>query len=154
MSHSKRKPLLNRKETQTLLTTLKVTSVAGALSLTLAGWGLLAQLNVPSAQAALTQQTTLVAALPEPSPKIVNSKVLPTPAPTAAPSAQPAAASKIRLDIVQWVQDVQGDQVAVVRDRRGTLWYVMGSDVPRIEQGLAPQVQPQPVQMTTRSRAS
>ena len=150
MSHSKRKPLLNRKETQTLLTTLKVTSVAGALSLTLAGWGLLAQLNVPSAQAALTQQTTLVAALPEPSPKIINSKVLPTPAPTAAPTAAP----KIRLDVVQWVQDVQGDQVAVVRDRRGTLWYVMGSDVPRIEQGLAPQVQPQPVQMTTRSRAS
>ena len=147
MSQPKRKPLLNRKETQTLLTTLKVTSVAGILSLNLAGWGLLAQLNTPPVQAAFSQQAEQqVAVLPETGTKIVNSKVLPTPAPTASP--------KTRLDIVQWVQDVQGNQVAVVRDRRGTLWYVLGSDVPRIEQGLAPQVQPQPVQMTTRSRAS
>jgi len=147
MSQIKRKPLLNRKETQTLLTTLKATSVAGILSLTLAGWGLLAQLEATPAEAAFTQQAALVAALPEPSTKILNSKVLPTPAPT-------AASTGIKLDIRQWVQDVQGNQVAVVRDRRGTLWYVLGSDVPRIEQGLAPQVQPQPVQRVTRSRAS
>ena len=151
MSQIKSKPLLNRKETQTLLTTLKATSVAGVLSLTLAGWGLLAQLDATPAQAAFTQQTALVAALPEPSTKVLNSKALPTPAPTAPPTAAP---SRNKLDIQQWVQDVQGNQVAVVRDRRGTLWFVMGSDVPRIEQGLAPQVQPQPVQMVTRSRAS
>ena len=145
MSQLKRKPLLNRKETQTLLKTLKATSVAGVLSLTLAGWGLLAQFNATPAQT-VTQQTALVTALPESNSKIQNSKLLPTPA--------PAPASRIKLNIVQWVQDVQGNQVAVVRDRRGTLWYVMGSDVPRIEQGLAPQVQPQPVRMVTSSRAS
>lgn len=146
MSQTKRKPLLNRKETQTLLTTLKIASTAGALSLTLAGWGMLAQLDATTAQATVSQNTILVAALPDSSKKTLNPKVLPTPMPTARPV--------IRLDIVQWVQDVQGNQVAVVRDRRGRLWYVMGSDVPRLEQGLAPQVQPQPVQMTTRSRAS
>jgi len=147
VSQIKRKPLLNRKETQTLLTTLKATSVAGVLSLTLAGWGLLAQLDATPAQAAFTQQTALVAALPESSTRVLNSKAFPTPVPTAAPS-------RSKLDIQQWVQDVQGNQVAVVRDRRGTLWFVMGSDVPRIEQGLAPQVQPQPVQIVTSSRAS
>jgi len=42
----------------------------------------------------------------------------------------------------------------VVRDRRGTLWYVMGSDVTRLEQGLSPLVQPQPVRITTRTRGS
>ncbi len=146
MSQLKRKPLLNRKETQTLLTTLKIASVAGALSLTLAGWGILAQLDATTAQAAVSQKTTLMAALPDSSNKALNSKLLSTLTATAQPA--------IRLDIVQWVQDVQGNEIAVIRDRRGTLWYVMGSDVPRIEQGLAPQVQPQPVQMTTRSRAS
>jgi len=135
MRQIKRKPLLNRKETQTLLTTLKITSAAGALSLTLAGWAMLAQLDTTAAQAAVSQKTSVVATLPDSSNKPLNSRV-------------------IKLDIVQWVQDVQGNQVAVVRDKRGTLWYVMGSDVPRIEQGLAPQVQPQPVQMITRSRAS
>jgi hypothetical protein len=146
MRQIKRKPLLNRKETQTLLTTLKKTSVAGALSLTLAGWAMLAQLDATLPPAAVSQKTGVVAALPDSSNNTLNSKVLSTSTPT--------ARRVIKLDIVQWVQDVQGNQVAVVRDRRGTLWYVMGSDVPRIEQGLAPQVQPQPVQMTTRSRAS
>jgi hypothetical protein len=146
MNQIKRKPLLNRKETQTLLITLKVASAAGALSLTLAGWGLLAQLDAHTTQAATGQTTTLVAALPNSGSKASSNRLLPTPMPTAQPVT--------RLDIVQWVQDVQGNSVAVVRDRRGTLWYVMGSDVPRIEQGLAPQVRPQPVQMVTHSRAS
>jgi hypothetical protein len=146
MSQTKRKPLLNRKETQTLLTTLKIASTAGALSLTMAGWGLLAQLDATPVQAAFTQDTTVVAALPESNTKPVAAKLLPTAVPTARPG--------VRLDITQWVQDVQGNKVAVVRDKRGTLWYVMGSDVPRLEQGLAPQIQPQPVQIRTRSRAS
>jgi hypothetical protein len=151
MNQAKRKPLLNRNETQTLLTTLKVVSTAGALSLTLAGWGILAQLDATTAQAAVSQKTTLVAALPTASSKVSNNiKILPIPTPTARPTARPT----IKLDVVQWVQDVQGDQVAVVRDRRGNLWYVLGSDVPRIEQGQSPLVQPQPVQVTTRSRAS
>jgi hypothetical protein len=146
MSQPKRKPLLNRKETQTLLTTLKVASAAGALSLTLAGWELLAQLDAHTTQATTGQTTTLVAALPNSDSKASSNRLLPTPM----LAAQPVT----RLNIVQWVQDVRGNSVAVVRDRRGTLWYVMGSDVPRIEQGLSPQVQPQPVQMVTRTRAS
>lgn len=159
MSQIKRKPLLNRKETQTLLSTLKMASAAGALSLTLAGWGILAQLDATTAQAAASQKTTLVAALPAATnTSLNNTQVLPTPTPTAnaqvLPTPAPTARPVIKLDIVQWVQDVQGDQVAVVRDRRGNLWYVLGSDVPRIEQGLSPLVQPQPVQMTTSSRAS
>lgn len=155
MSQPKRKPLLNRKEIQMLLTTLKVTTAAGALSLTMAGWGLLAQLNAPTtAQAAVNQKTALVADLPESSTKTLNSKVLPTPTSKVLPTPTPTAPPVTKLDIVQWVQDVRGNSVAVVRDRRGTLWYVMGSDVPRIEQGLSPQVQPQPVQMVTRTRAS
>jgi hypothetical protein len=52
------------------------------------------------------------------------------------------------------VQDNAGDQIAVVRDNRGTLWFVMGSDVPRIEAGQQPVYQPVPVRTTTRSRAS
>ena len=71
----------------------------------------------------------------------------PTPA---TPTPQPV----IRLNIVQWVQDAAGNPVAVVQDRRGTLWYVMGSDVPRLEQGQAPLIQPQPVRLVSRSRAS
>jgi hypothetical protein len=55
---------------------------------------------------------------------------------------------------VQWTRDTAGDPIAIVMDNRGNLWYVMGSDVPRIEQGLQPQFQPQPVRVTTRSRSS
>ena len=128
MSQKRRKPFLNRKETQSLLTTLKLATTAGALSLTIAGWGLLAQLD--NAQAATNQPVASSLAL-------VGS--------------QSATQS---IAVVRWVQDVQGRPVAVVRDKRGTLWYVMGSDVPRLEQGLSPQVQPQLVQMVTRTRAS
>ena len=139
MSQKRRKPLLNRKETQSLLSTLKLATTAGALSLTIAGWGLLAQLD--SAQAATNQSVAMVTSS---SPASVE-----TPA-----GSQPAKQSVKKIDVVQWVQDVQGRPVAVVRDNRGSLWYVMGSDVPRLEQGLSPQVQPQLVQMVTRTRAS
>jgi hypothetical protein len=135
MSQAKRKPtkpLLNRKETNTLLTTLKWTTVAGTLSLTIAGWSLLAQADARNtAQADSTSSVT--------------------------PSGQAQASvpkQVVRVHIVGWVQDSAGDPVAVVRDSRGTLWYVLGSDVPRLEQGLPPLVQPQPVQQVTRTRAS
>ena len=75
-----------------------------------------------------------------------------TPDPLPAPATP--VRQKISLDIVQWVQDISGNAVAVVRDRRGSLWYVMGSDVTRLEQGLSPLVQPQLVQVTTRTRGS
>ena len=144
MKQTKRKPLLNRKETQTLLAALKMTTAAGALSLTLGGWSLLAHLETRNiAQAAADQPIALVS-----TPDKATST--PAPLPTQATSTQ----QKISLDIVNWVQDVSGNNVAVVRDRRGSLWYVMGSDVTRLKQGLSPQVQPQLVQRTTRTRAS
>ena len=55
---------------------------------------------------------------------------------------------------MQWVQTNAGDPVAVVQDNSGTLWYVWGPDVPRIEQGLSPQYQPVPVNGVARSRHS
>ncbi|MCB0174601.1 MAG: hypothetical protein KDJ97_29085 [Anaerolineae bacterium] len=140
MSQPKKKPLLNRKETQSLLTTLKVATAAGALSLTLGGWGLLAQLE--SAQAAVNQPEAIAAASTSAS------------AETPARLTSPAQSTTTTLDIVRWVQDVQGRSVAVIRDKRGSLWYVMGSDVPRLEQGQSPLVQPQLVRTTTRTRGS
>ncbi|MCB9105136.1 MAG: hypothetical protein H6633_12980 [Anaerolineales bacterium] len=140
MSQQKKKPLLNRKETQSLLTTLKVATAAGALSLTLGGWGLLAQLE--SAQAAVNQPEAIAAASTSAS------------AETPARLTSPAQSTTTTLDIVRWVQDVQGRSVAVIRDKRGSLWYVMGSDVPRLEQGQSPLVQPQLVRTTTRTRGS
>ncbi|MCB0226728.1 MAG: hypothetical protein KDI02_23740 [Anaerolineae bacterium] len=140
MSQPKKKPLLNRKETQSLLTTLKVATAAGALSLTLGGWGLLAQLE--SAQAAVNQPVAIAAASTSAS------------AETPARLTSPAQSTTTTLDIVRWVQDVQGRSVAVIRDKRGSLWYVMGSDVPRLEQGQSPLVQPQLVRTTTRTRGS
>lgn len=143
MSQAKRKPvkpLLTRKETKTLLTTLKWTTVAGTLSLTMAGWSLLAQADAGnSAQAAANQ------AIP----------ATPTASATSSSRAQASVPRRVvNLNVVAWVRDSAGDPVAVVRDSRGTLWYVLGSDIPRLEQGLPPQVQPQPVQRVTRSRAS
>ena len=145
MKQNTRKPLFNRKETQTLLTTLKMATAAGALSLTIGGWSLLAQLETRNiAHAAASQPIAMVAS----APTITN--LTPTPLPQqATPTRQ-----KISLDIAEWVQDVAGDPVAVVRDRRGSLWYVMGDDVTRLEQGLSPLVQPQLVQITTRTRGS
>ena len=68
---------------------------------------------------------------------------VPTDVPTVAPTATPEV--KFKLDVVQWVQNQAGDNIAVVRDNQGVLWYVWGDDVPRIEQGLSPQYQPVPV---------
>jgi hypothetical protein len=142
MSYAKRKPSLNRKDTQTLLKTLKLATTAGALSLTLAGWGLLAHTEARSVQAAASQDTAIVAGRP------VATAVASASGPV--PTSQPVK----KINVVQWVQDMAGNSVAVVQDRRGTFWYVMGSDIPRLEQGLSPLVQPQPVQIVTRTRAS
>ncbi len=155
MSQAERKPvkpLLNRKETKTLLTTLKWTTVAGSLSLTIAGWSLLAQADAHNVAQAAPNQPVAVVASRRPS---ASTPTAPTPPATSSGQAQTSASKQaVTLDIVAWVRDRAGDRIAVVRDSRGTLWYVMGSDVPRLEQGLPPLVQPQPVQQVTRSRAS
>ena len=158
-SQKRNKPLLNRKETQSLLTTVKLATTAGALSLTIAGWGFLAQLD--SARAATNQPVAVVASAGTSRNTGISSSIstgsTTPPTPTPLPSTtQSATTQRVRhLDIVQWVQDVQGNSVAVVRDNRGSLWYVMGSDVPRLEQGLPPLVQPQLVQQVFgRTRAS
>ncbi len=156
MNQTKKSPLLNRKETQTALSAVKIITTAGAISMTVAGWGLLALIdarNAVNAQAAQADPSVAVAAPPsssaaQPSNPSNNAPANVPTAPT--PTPQPAS----QLDIVQWVQDNAGDQIAVVRDSRGTLWYVMGSDVPRIEAGQQPEYQPVPVRTTTRSRAS
>ena len=179
MNQNKRRPALNRNQTRTLLNTMRIVTTAGAISLTITGWGLLAKLDAGNiAQAKNNQPLAMVApasntnvkrltdapsqAAPLPTASVAQAtrptapiaqatlpSIPPTPVP-ATPTPQPVR----RLDIVQWVQDAAGDQVAVVRDRRGTMWYVMGSDVPRIEQGQAPAFQPQPVQIFSRTRAS
>jgi len=80
----------------------------------------------------------------------------PTTAPTAAPTvaATDSAQATIKLDVVQWAKTNAGDPIAVVRDTDGTLWYVWGPDVTRIEQGLKPQYDPVPVNRVTRTRHS
>jgi hypothetical protein len=138
MSKAKKKPYLNRKKTQTLLTTLKAVTTAGALSLTLTGWGILADLDA--------RHVAQAAAAPV---AVANQ-----PATVASKATAVAPRQRIKLRIVQWVQNAAGDRVAVVQDKRGALWYVMGSDVPRLEQGQPPRVQPQLVRVTTRTRAS
>jgi hypothetical protein len=158
MSQAKRKPvkpLLNRKETKTLLTTLKWTTVAGTLSLTVAGWSLLAQADAHNVAQAAPNQPVAVVASRRPSASTPSAPTPPATSATSSGQARTSTSKQVaRLDIVGWVRDRAGDRIAVVRDSRGTLWYVMGSDVPRLEQGLPPLVQPQPVQQVTRSRAS
>jgi hypothetical protein len=149
MDQTKRKPLLNRKETQTTLNTIKVLTTAGAISMTVAGWGLLALIDARNSVNAQANPSVAIAAPPANSAAQTSSGAS-AGDPIATPTPQPAN----KLDIVQWVQDNAGDSVAVVRDNRGSLWYVMGSDVPRIEAGQQPIYQPQPVRTTTRSRAS
>lgn len=142
----KEKSPLNRRETQTLLTTFKVTTVAGMLCLTVAGWGLLARFDLG---------TPPEAALPFDTKTVAAAQIAPATSPTAtAAPPQSVARKTVTLNIVRWTSNTAGDPVAVVADRRGNLWYVMGSDVPRIEQGLQPQFQPQQVRTVTRSRAS
>jgi hypothetical protein len=138
----KQKPMLSRKETETLLTTLKTTTAVGVLSLTIAGWSLLARADM---------RQTAQDALPPPDTKQVIA-VQPSPTPRSARDSTRQAGTGLK--IVQWTHDTAGDRIAIVMDDRGGLWYVMGSDVPRIEQGLQPQFQPQPVRVTTRSRSS
>lgn len=150
---TKKKSPLNRKETQTLLNTLKVTTIAGLLSLTLTGWGLLARVNAEKQVSVALPADAKTVALVESAPA-ANPTSTAAPPPTATPAAQPVARKTVKLNIVQRTSNTSGAPVAVVADNRGGLWYVMGSDVPRIEQGLQPLVQPQPVRVVTRSRAS
>jgi hypothetical protein len=147
MSQVKIKPLLNRKETRTLLNTVKVVTATGAVSLTVAGWGLLAQLDVRNGGNAQANQSGAMV--------VASANAATAALDDARTSARPPTPQPVKkLDIVQWVNDTSGNPVAVVRDVRGTLWFVMGSDVPRLEQGQPPEFQPQLAQRTTRSRAS
>ncbi len=83
---------------------------------------------------------------------------LPTATPTAPATATPAATATpeklYTLDVVQWTQNANGEDIATVRDANGTLWYIWGPDVDRIERGLDPEYQPQAVNATSRSRGS
>lgn len=185
-----------------LLSALRMTTTVGALSLTLAGWGLLARVDalaaaqtpqdsstgllgvapaaalptaLPVSGASSTTGSTLglaraaavsaararptaQASLPIAAATLPIAAATSTAAPTAAPTDTPAPTATpqttIKLDVVQWVQTRAGDPVAVVRDRRNVLWYVWGPDVERIEQGLTPQYDPQPVDSVTRTRQS
>lgn len=169
-------------EAKNSLTVLKLTTTLGAVSLTLAGWGLLAQaetLNASHVAAADDGVQTLAAALARTTPaaNVQAATATPTTAPTATPAptaatamivAAPAITSptplpmptatatpaiQFKLDVVQWTQTNAGDPVAVVQ-YNGVLWYVWGPDVDRIERGLDPQYQPVPVNGMARSRGS
>ena len=105
----------------------------------------------PTRAAAAAAPTDSPTATPTDAPTDVPTDV-PTAVPTVAPTDTPAV--KFKLDVVQWVQNQAGDNIAVVRDNQGILWYVWGDDVPRIEQGLSPQYQPVPVNQFGRSRHS
>ena len=188
-------------DTKSMLKALRTTTAIGAVSLTLAGWGVLSRAEATNAaQAALAVPVTNDASFasgslalapatmppavqptqtatadstatgaPTASPPTATTIIpstdkgasLPTPTttPTTEPSATPTQApsavkNTIRLNIVQWLQTTSGDKVAVVRDARGTLWYVWENDVTRIEQGLSPQHQPIPVNQRGRTRGS
>ncbi len=215
------KPVAKSSDAKILLSTLRMTTVVGAVGLTIAGWGLLARANAlaasPDAQvaaasftgsaatlaisAATPAATATAGALPTTATSATESAtpvqtstgsksatgvfglgtrvssqaaarrtataVLPTATPQVTATAVPAAAAvvapadptatpatKFKLNVVQWVTTQAGDPVAVVQDNSGVLWYVWGPDVTRIEQGLSPEYQPQPVNATGRSRAS
>ncbi len=187
-----------RHDPKTTLALVKWTTTLGAVSLTLAGWGVLARAEAVDAaqsaqaapaafavanvatstvtQAALATVTVPPTVRPLPatatpattlaatsallaqitSTPVATSTSTPAPSATATATALPAStpATTIKLDIVQWVQTNTGDQVAVVRDNQGVLWYVWGTDVPLIEQGLSPQYQPEAVNSVARSRHS
>lgn len=203
MTPSRKSHVSPRSNTKRLLTTLKLTTTIGAVSLTLTGWALLSRVEAinaassaqaapsafssnvgsagalassPPATADVRPETvanadvsrvavaTATAASPTSTPlssaAVSGIGASPTASPTASLTATPTTAPtatpepKFKLDIVQWVKTNAGDPVAVVRDNRGVLWYVWGADVPRIEQGLRPQYQPQPVNRVGRTRRS
>lgn len=199
-----------RNDAKTLLSALRWTTTVGAVSLTLAGWGILSRADalnaVPADQSAVTElaDSAAVALATNGSGSLASTAATqlvvntgsstgsateestggstesdtgaaaaiawPTATATAAPTATAAATATaaptatlaptatptkvITLDVTQWVQDSEGNSWAVVQDNSGVLWYVWGSDVERIEQGLDPQVQPQPVNTTASSRGS
>jgi len=116
--------------------------------------------RVTATPRALSQATVRPTALPRatvtPTP-LPRATVVPTTLPKvpATPDVPaPSPTPLFKLDVVQWVQTQAGQKVAVVRDNQGTLWYVMGTDVPRIENGLQPEYQPQPVNGGGRTRRS
>ncbi len=234
MNEPVKTPPSRKQESQTLLTAMKMTTTIGALSLTLAGWGLLSRAEAHNvAQAAQATPATLTAAqnLATPAPDAARVAAAPADgnranvrparsaaaasaeeegetsaveetgasetASAAAPASQPKAKTRatatplpkatatptplpkaptatdapasadapastpapsptplFTLDVVQWVQTQDGRDVAVVRDNQGQLWYVMGTDIPRIENGQQPEFQPQPVNRSGRTRRS
>ncbi|MCB9139985.1 MAG: hypothetical protein H6642_16710 [Caldilineaceae bacterium] len=195
-SKSAKTPTSRKPDHKKLLSTLKLTTTVGAVSLTLAGWGLLSRTEALSAAAQAAQLDTAVlsstfsgassnavpglsapaavaisntatpATRPQPTATSTRAAIAaatqsrPTatatvqPAPTSEATLAPPPAPQLKLDVVQWVQTQAGDRVAVVRDNRGTLWYVMGTDVPLIESGQQPQYQPQLVNGGRRTRHS
>jgi hypothetical protein len=162
----------SRNDGKTLLSALKWTTTLGAVSLTLAGWGLLSQaegLNAtkvgqgaalgitPGAIAEAVRATATVTTTAE-APAVTLPTATPTAAATLAATNTPAAtgtpARQVAVNVVQWVNNSNGEPIAVVKDNSGVLWYVWGPDVARMEQGLDPEYQPQPVNATGRSRGS
>lgn len=184
LDQQRKNPAPRSRDHKTLLSAIKMTTTIGAVSLTLAGWGLLSRVEANNvAQAAQNNPVGFTSSTPptsRPASVIVNTNraqtsiasnaaapipakataipvaaaVLPkdTTTPTALPEMPAATDTPVptptplfKLDVVQWLQTEAGDPVAVVRDNRGALWYVMGTDVPRIENGQSPEYQPQPV---------
>ena len=151
-----------------LLSTLKMTTTIGAVSLTLAGWGLLSRVESQNvAQAAQASPASFVSAASVSASPVSVGTALPraTAVPTFTPTAQPTISAiadvpaatptpLFELNVVEWLQTQAGAPVAVVQDNQGTLWYVMGSDVPLIEGGQDPQYQPQLVNSSGRTRRS
>lgn len=188
MTHEQKKSSRKRNDSKTLLTSLKLTAAVGAVSLTLAGWGLLSAAEARNAAVDSLSTTAFLSAAPtvtaaQPTSEVAsvaqsapvatadstgNTGTEPTvttepavvaePSATAEPTAIPVPTATpealFTLDIVQWTESQTGEPMAVVRDENGTLWYVLGTDVPLIEQGLDPTVEPQPVNSRGRSRGS
>jgi len=193
VTYEQQKSSRKRNDSKTLLTSLKLTATVGAVSLTLAGWGLLSAAEARNATVdplpstaflsaapavAASQPTNEVASIAQSAPvqnlaesavqsvapadSTGNTNAVPTvttesiaaaePTATPAPTATPEAL--FTLDIVQWTESQTGEPMAVVQDENGTLWYVLGTDIPLIEQGLEPAMEPQPVNSRGRSRGS
>ena len=193
MNEPRKTSSTRNQDSKTLLSTLKMTTTIGAVSLTLAGWGLLSRVeanNLAQASpdhlsridqrrtglacpgdggfssgitqtASILPATVVVSATATATPTqlpaalvLSTATAIPTPQPTATDTPAPSPTPLFKLDVAQWLQNSAGDPVAVVRDNQGTLWYVMGSDVPRIENGQSPQYQPQLVNGGGRTRRS